>query len=47
MIVCEFEDFYSVLYYFERRVVFLDLTVDNILYYIFYQVSMTVYLGLV
>jgi hypothetical protein len=29
------KDFYSVLYYFERRVVWIDLTVENVLYYIF------------
>jgi hypothetical protein len=29
------EEFYSVLYYFERRVVWIDLTVENVLYYFF------------
>jgi hypothetical protein len=33
--VIRYEDFYSVLYYFESRVVWLDLTVENILYYFF------------
>jgi hypothetical protein len=29
------KDFYNILYYYKKKVVWLDLTVQNILYYIF------------
>jgi hypothetical protein len=44
---CRTEDFYSDLYYFESKIVWLDQTVQNILYYFFKQGSMVIYLGVV
>jgi hypothetical protein len=41
------KDFYNSLYYFEIRVILLDLTVENVLYNFFYQDSIVVYLGIV
>jgi hypothetical protein len=38
------EEFYNILYYYKRRIVWLDLTVQNILYYFF---IVEVYLGVV
>jgi hypothetical protein len=41
------EVFYSALYYYENRIVWLDLMVENVLYYFFYHGSMVVYLEVV
>jgi hypothetical protein len=35
LIVFFFEDFYNDLYYYERRMIWLDVTVQNVLYYFF------------